>query len=509
MHRLTAGFLLAAALALPAAAFGQTATGSTASSQPPAPLPVITGPSDIPVGRTIVLDASFSTVPSERVTYQWFVDGSAQPISRAVEALYTPERPGVLTFRLVIESVTPDGTVQTVEATHPVVAYARKMILIADTAVEREKLELHRQTAEGAGVFLQILQPPESAIPFGQEEAFASFLEENKRLLLGASAIVLWSDSPAPLQAMSQAMSDDPEILQSIRTESIVLITGSSFQTVARTVQAPFAVLQPQQIIITRKEALNPLLLAQHTASFLREIEQRDIDHLVIDASSFSLRPWNVLSFMVNSMLSRGVQSQTIILLLMLPFIATILAFFKQVVGITTFGLYTPSIVALSFLALGWQVGILFLLFIIITGYATRTAMRRFRLLYIPKVAIIITVVSVTLLLMLTLASYAGASFSRDTVFVLLIMSTLSESFLNLKKEEGMLSAIIAIGETILAALLCALLAQWSKFQGVVLAYPELVLVTILVNLLLGRWTGLRLLEYFRFREVFRHLQEE
>ena len=221
MHRLTAGFLLAAALALPAAAFGQTATGSTASSQPPAPLPVITGPSDIPVGRTIVLDASFSTVPSERVTYQWFVDGSAQPISRAVEALYTPERPGVLTFRLVIESVTPDGTVQTVEATHPVVAYARKMILIADTAVEREKLELHRQTAEGAGVFLQILQPPESAIPFGQEEAFASFLEENKRLLLGASAIVLWSDSPAPLQAMSQAMSDDPEILQSIRTESI------------------------------------------------------------------------------------------------------------------------------------------------------------------------------------------------------------------------------------------------------------------------------------------------
>jgi hypothetical protein len=42
-----------------------------------------------------------------------------------------------------------------------------------------------------------------------------------------------------------------------------------------------------------------------------------------------------------------------------------------------------------------------------------------------------------------------------------------------------------------------------------VLAYPETILVTFPVNLFLGRWTGLRVVEYFRFREVFKHLQEE
>jgi hypothetical protein len=41
------------------------------------------------------------------------------------------------------------------------------------------------------------------------------------------------------------------------------------------------------------------------------------------------------------------------------------------------------------------------------------------------------------------------------------------------------------------------------------LAYPEIVLLAIVVNFGLGRWTGLRVVEYFRFREVFRHLQEE
>jgi hypothetical protein len=97
----------------------------------------------------------------------------------------------------------------------------------------------------------------------------------------------------------------------------------------------------------------------------------------------------------------------------------------------------------------------------------------------------------------------------RDTVFVLLIMSTLSESFLNVKTEQGLYSAVLGTGETILAALLCVFIAQWPWLQSIILAYPELILFTILVDVFLGRWTGLRLVEYIRFREAFKHLQEE
>jgi hypothetical protein len=181
-------------------------------------------------------------------------------------------------------------------------------------------------------------------------------------------------------------------------------------------------------------------------------------------------------------MLTKGVPSQTVILLLVLPVIAMILAFLKQIVGITTFGLYTPSIIALSFLALGWQIGVLFLCFIVATGYLTRMAMRRMRLLYIPKVAIILTVVSFTLLLLLGISAYFDVTFSRETIFILLIMSTLAESFLNLKTEQGWTSAILGIGETIMAALLCVFIVQWTLFQSIILAYPELLLLTIVVD---------------------------
>ena len=88
-------------------------------------------------------------------------------------------------------------------------------------------------------------------------------------------------------------------------------------------------------------------------------------------------------------------------------------------------------------------------------------------------------------------------------------MSTLAESFLNVKTGEGWWAASIGIGETILASLLCVAIVQWALLQSFILAYPELIFITIIINAALGRWTGLRLVEYVRFREVFRHLQEE
>ena len=38
--------------------------------------------------------------------------------------------------------------------------------------------------------------------------------------------------------------------------------------------------------------------------------------------------------------------------------------------------------------------------------------------------------------------------------------------------------------------------------------HPQWVLLTLVVNAFLGRWTGLRLREYFRFREVLKYVDD-
>ncbi len=511
MRILSAGFLvsLLCTIAVPVFAQGNPSVLAVSSSSASALQGVITGPDDVAIGRTIVLDATVSRSSGSTLSYKWYVQKKAQPISETVEAVYTPETAGSLMFRLVVASKNAAGDTQTSEFTHVVNVYNRKIVLVAAPSIPPEKLAIHEKVASDAGVFLRILQPDMSASPLGDEEALSMLLSEQADSMAGANAIILWTEGISGLQSLLRAVNGNENLLAGLHNQTIVLLTDGSLSALSRTARGPYSVLRPQQILLTRKEAIDPLLTSSSIDAFLQELGKRDLEYFSINAATAGLRPWNVLSSLVNAMLTKGVPSQTVILLLVLPFIAMILAFLKQVVGITTFGLYTPSIIALSFLALGWKLGVFFLLFILFTGYGTRTIMKRWRLLYIPKVAVILTVVSFTLLILMGVSAFYGITFSRETIFILLIMSTLSESFLALKTEEGWRSAIIGVLETIAASLICVFIVQWDVFQSLVLAYPEVILLTVIVDIILGRWTGLRLMEYIRFREVFKHLQEE
>lgn len=483
-------------------AFAQTAPAAPVQA-------VITGPSDIAVGRTLILDASASRVSGESTEYRWTIDETKQQVSRNVEAIYTPEKAGKLTFRLVIRSTGLDGVVTQDEVTHEVIAYNKKVTVIADNSVSADKLAQHASEALANGVLFKVIQPAQDTAPIALEDTLRRMMTEDENALSGADAIVIWTQGVSGLQALMQTVQESEERLAAIHNQSLIFITERSLDLVARTTRGAVTLLAPARVIITRKEAVNPLLTSPSMEEFLKTIESRDIDALTITDSSVSLRPWDFLSTVVNFLLANGVPAQAVFLILILPVIATIFTFLKQVIGITTFGLYTPSIVALSFLALGWWTALLFLVFILMIGYLTRSAMRRWRLLYIPKVALMLTVVSITLLLLVAIGSAMGVPFSRDTVFILLIMSTLAENFLNLKTEEGWWSAFVGISETVVGSLICVFIVQSQFLQSLVLAYPELILLTVIVNIFLGKWTGLRLMEYFRFRDVFKHMQEE
>ena len=73
----------------------------------------------------------------------------------------------------------------------------------------------------------------------------------------------------------------------------------------------------------------------------------------------------------------------TIALLLLLPVIATVVAFMRQVVGVTTFGIYTPSIITLSFLVIGMYAGLLTLLAAIAVGTLLKPILKKVRMFFL------------------------------------------------------------------------------------------------------------------------------
>jgi hypothetical protein len=261
------GLFMAQAIAISPFGNEHPAAGDTRTSV------VITGAEDSAVGRTLILDASASHVTGERTEYRWTIDETKQTIGRNVEAIYTPEKPGKLTFRLTVRSTGLNGQVEETGAIHPVTVYLRKIVMISDGSLSQDKRDAYVKTAMEAGIFVKVVQAPPSTPVLGIEEAIVGQLTEQKETLAGAEGIVVWGEGISGLQALMRAVQGNAEREAELKNQTIILITDRSIGTLARTARGAFSLLKPQQIIVTRKEAITPLFETSGIQEFQSVIE--------------------------------------------------------------------------------------------------------------------------------------------------------------------------------------------------------------------------------------------
>ncbi len=206
--------------------------------------------------------------------------------------------------------------------------------------------------------------------------------------------------------------------------------------------------------------------------------------------------------------LDQGVPQETIIYILMYPVILTVIAAARQVVGIKAFGIYTPSIIAVAFLATTLKYGLAIFFVVLAVALGTRFILKSSKLLYISKTAIMLSVVALAVLAFLALGgSFRRTGLANVSIFPLLIMITIVEKFVVVQIENGFKTAMYLAVETIFLASVCYYLVKWEAFQNLVLAYPAIVVLIVILNIALGKWTGLRLSEYFRFRDVINNVE--
>jgi hypothetical protein len=199
----------------------------------------------------------------------------------------------------------------------------------------------------------------------------------------------------------------------------------------------------------------------------------------------------------------------------MLPVVVMIIAFFRQVIGIKAFGIYTPALIIFAFLAIksdsgdfwgGIKYGISIFATVIIIGTLARIVLKQFRLLYLPRVAIVISIVALSTLLMLTIGGvFQRTGLASVSIFPILIMITLVEKFVAVQIEKGNKTAVFLSLETLAISIFGYFVASWSSLIFLLQQYPWLVFAAIGINILLGKWTGLRLSEYIRFKKIIKN----
>ena len=215
------------------------------------------------------------------------------------------------------------------------------------------------------------------------------------------------------------------------------------------------------------------------------------------------------ISPIVSYFLHQGVPLDTVIMLLMLPVIVTVIAFFRQVIGIKAFGIYTPAIVTFAFLAIPrLRYGVVIFIVVILVGMLMRFVLKRLRILYLPRVAIMLSTIALVILVLLSFGgSMQRTGLASVSIFPILIMITIVEKFVATQIEKGNKTALILAIETLVISLVGYYIASWPFFVKSIMAFPWLILFTIPINIVLGKWGGLRISEYFRFREVLKNIE--
>lgn len=216
--------------------------------------------------------------------------------------------------------------------------------------------------------------------------------------------------------------------------------------------------------------------------------------------------PFNPVKYAIRAGVSFGIPTQTITLLLLLPLVAAFIALARNVIGIRGFGIFLPAALAVTFVATGPILGIGLFLVIVSVSTLTRVILRRlkFKLQYLPRMALILWFVVVFVLGILFTAPYFGLySIANVSIFAVLILTLLAEDFTKVQLGKSIETAVDLTSETLLLSLSSYLILTLRPVQEFAILNPEILLLGVFIfDLLLGKYAGLRLLELWRFRKL-------
>jgi hypothetical protein len=196
---------------------------------------------------------------------------------------------------------------------------------------------------------------------------------------------------------------------------------------------------------------------------------------------------------------------ETFRILILVPVGALMICILRNVVGFPTFGIFMPVLMALAFRNTGLLYGLGIFAGVVLIGYLVRRWIDRLRLLLVPRLSVLLTLVVLAFTGFALVGSKLGL---RELMavgllpFVILTMTI--ERFFVLVEESGSQAAIkTAAGSAAVAAITHGLI-HIESLQITFFVYPELLLAVAALQILLGRYTGYRLSEIFRFRRLRR-----
>ena len=194
---------------------------------------------------------------------------------------------------------------------------------------------------------------------------------------------------------------------------------------------------------------------------------------------------------------------ETYKILLTVPIGAFIILLLRNFVGLKTFGTFMPVLIALAFRETHVIWGIVLFTLIVSFGLLARFYLDELRLLLVPRLASILTVVIILMIVISILSQNLGLESGLSVaLFPMVILTMTIERMCITWDERGAHEAIKSGVGSLVAAVIAFGAMNYAPMQYLMFAFPELLLVLLAIILWFGQYSGYRFLELFRFNAL-------
>jgi 7 transmembrane helices usually fused to an inactive transglutaminase/Inactive transglutaminase fused to 7 transmembrane helices len=198
---------------------------------------------------------------------------------------------------------------------------------------------------------------------------------------------------------------------------------------------------------------------------------------------------------------------QTYKVLLTIPLGAFVILILRNFVGLLTFGTFMPVLIALAFRETHIAWGITLFTIIVSFGLLVRLYLDQLRLLLVPRLAAILTVVIMLMIFISIISQHLGLESGLSVaLFPMVILTMTIERMCITWDERGGYEAILAGVGSLTAATIAYGVMSNSTLEYLLFAFPELLLVLMAFILWFGQYRGYRLTELIRFKVLAKHV---
>ncbi len=380
------------------------------------------------------------------------------------------------------------------------------IVLLNDGAIPPETIEQIVTEAQDTQVNVAVLSADFEA-SHSREQYLQALVSNNLTLIREADLLLVHTVDTAGFHAL-MTQGEFGLRLDELR----IVIAGGSIPPVNTVFASVLArLLTPREIVLVSPK-MDLLALWESGRASVREklplrhiLARAGVDTTIVSADTFAHQYWwrrAVVSLWTLAVRSH-VSLPALNLILVLPLVAFFLVILRNVIGLETFGTFAPMLLSLAFLTTGLAWGFVVFLLLVGIGAGLRLALQRLRLHLVARVAILISVMAVSMVGLTVLgATWGIGALLHVNIFPMVIMANLIENFTNTQLERGTGEALRLTLNTLLVATSSYIGIEYTGLKPLVLTFPELLLGVIAIELLLGRWRGLRVVEYIRFYRV-------